>query len=171
MSEKILSCPKEKEYGFYMDKRQRLLHRLEKAWLEFRASFAGLSEADLLSPGVAGAWSIKDIIAHVTTWEEEALKYLPLALRNQRPPQYAVMYGGINAFNARTSAEKKDLLPAEILRQSDDTHRKLIRFVESVAEEHLGSETRFRRRLRLDTYGHYAKHTSAIQKWKRKDKE
>jgi hypothetical protein len=171
MSEKILSCPEEKEYGFYMEKRQRLLQKLEKAWLDFRASFSGLSKADLLSPGVVGAWSIKDIIAHITTWEEEALKYLPLALRNQRPPKYATMYGGINAFNARTSAKKRELSLAEILRQSDATHRKLLLFLEGVAEEHLGSETRFRRRLRLDTYSHYAKHTAAVNKWKMKKDE
>ena len=30
--------------------------------------------------GVTGSWSVKDIIAHVTTWEEEALKHLPLIL-------------------------------------------------------------------------------------------
>jgi hypothetical protein len=35
-----------------------------------------------------GEWSVKDILAHVTTWEEEALKYLPLILTGGRPPRY-----------------------------------------------------------------------------------
>jgi hypothetical protein len=35
-----------------------------------------------------------------------------------------------------------------------------------VAEEHLAGDARFRRRLRLDTYGHYPKHTEAIRKWR-----
>ena len=39
----------------------------------------------MLEPGVTGAWSVKDILAHVTTWEGEALKHLPLVLRGEKP--------------------------------------------------------------------------------------
>jgi hypothetical protein len=64
----------------YVDK-QQLLRRLDKAWVAFKDSYAGLSESDVLEPGVTQAWSVRDIIAHVTTWEEEALKHLPAILR------------------------------------------------------------------------------------------
>ena len=59
--------------------RQQLLQRLEKAWVAFNESYAGLSDSQLMEPGVSGAWSVRDILTHVTTWEEEALKYLPLS--------------------------------------------------------------------------------------------
>jgi len=149
-----------------MKKLEKLLKRLDKAWCAFLDSYSGLSEAELLLPGVAGAWSLKDLIAHVSTWEEEALRHLPFVLRGENLPRYSVVYGGIDAFNARTSVAKRDLALSEVLRQSDQTHRKLVEYIESVPEEHLGGETRFRRRLRLDTYGHYAKHTAAIRKWR-----
>jgi hypothetical protein len=42
----------------------------------------------------------------------------------------------------------------------------VIALIERAPEEHLASESRFRRRLRLDTYGHYAVHTKAIRKWR-----
>src|SRR5216684_2621940 len=84
-----------------MDRRQQLLKRLDKAWCVFKDSYAGLPDSKLLELGVTGAWSVRDIIAHVTTWEEEALKHLPLVLRGKRPPRYSVTYGGIDAFNAR----------------------------------------------------------------------
>jgi hypothetical protein len=80
-----------------MDK-QQLLKKLDKAWAEIRESYAGLSDARMMEPGVTGTWSVKDILAHVTTWEEEALKYLPLIAKGGRPPRYSVKYGGINAF-------------------------------------------------------------------------
>ena len=81
-------------------RRQRLLERLDTTWSAFQDSYAGLPEAVLLEPGVTKAWSVKDIIAHVTTWEEEALKHLPDVLEGRRPPRYSVVYGGIDAFNA-----------------------------------------------------------------------
>jgi len=47
------------------------------AWTAFQASYAGLSDAQLMEPGVTGDWSVRDILAHVTTWEEEALTSTP----------------------------------------------------------------------------------------------
>ena len=90
-----------------MDK-QQLLKRLEKAWATIKESYAGLSDSQMMEPDVMGNWSVKDILAHVTTWEEEALKYLPLSITGGRPPRY-IQYGGIDAFNARMTEQKRDL--------------------------------------------------------------
>jgi Protein of unknown function (DUF1706) len=146
--------------------RQQLAKRLDAAWVAFTDSYAGLSEVDLLEPGVAKTWSVRDIVAHVTTWEEEALKYLGSILEGQRPPRYSVMYGGIDAFNALRTAQKRGLPLDEVFRQQDAVHRRVMVIVERVPEDQLVTETRFRRRLRLDTYSHYLKHAAAIRRWR-----
>lgn len=145
--------------------RQRLLRRLDKAWSALRESYVGLSDSQLTEPGVTGDWSVKDILAHVTTWEGEALKHLPLIIAGGRPPRY-VRYGGIDAFNAKTTEEKRGLSLPEVLRQLDDTHGRLIDFVQRTPEAQFTRDTRFRRRLRLDTYSHYPKHAEAIREWR-----
>ena len=43
-----------------MDKSQ-LLNRLDRAWEALKASYAGLSDSELLEPGVTGTWSVRDI--------------------------------------------------------------------------------------------------------------
>jgi hypothetical protein len=146
--------------------RQQLLNRLDTAWVAFQASYEGLANARLMEPGVAGDWSVKDIIAHVTWWEEEALRHLPLIMTGDRPPRYSVTYGGIDAFNAMMAERKRDLSLSDVLTQQDDTHRRLIDFIQSVPEDQLTRETRFRRRLRLDTYSHYPIHTKTIEEWR-----
>jgi DinB family protein len=146
--------------------REQLLKRLDQAWQAFKQSYAGLADAELLEQGVTSAWSVKDVIAHVTWWEEEALTHLPLILTGGRPPRYSVIYGGIDAFNARMTEQRKDLPLAEVLRQQKDVHRRLIIFIESVPDDQATGDTRFRRRLRLDTYGHYPKHARAIRTWR-----
>jgi hypothetical protein len=145
---------------------QRLLRRLERAWADLQASYAGLSELEMMEPGVQGSWSVRDIIAHVTTWEEEALTHLPRVLEGGRPPRYSTMYGGIDAFNARMTERKQDLTLAEVVWQRDEIHERLVDYVGSAPKEALKRETRFRRRLRLDTYGHYPKHARAIREWR-----
>ena len=148
--------------------RRQLLKRLDQAWRAFNDSYAGLSDVQLMEAGVTGAWSVRDILAHVTTWEEEALKHLPLILKGGTPPRYSVLYGGIDAFNARTTEGKRSLSLSKVREQLAATHGCLIELIRSVPEHQLLGDTRFRRRLRLDAYGHYPIHAEAIRQWRQR---
>jgi len=147
-------------------KKRQLIERVDKEWVALKESYAGLSEAQMLEPGIMGEWSVRDILAHVTIWEEEALKYLPYALEGRRPPRYKDLYGGIDAFNAQMTREKHSLTLNEVLNQLEDTHQRLIQYIQSVPEDLYASETRFRHRLRMDTYSHYPIHAKAIRAWR-----
>lgn len=147
-------------------KKIQVLNKLEQAWAAFNTSYGGLTDEQMLRPGVIEAWSVKDILAHVSWWEGEALKHLPDILQGKRPPRYSVVYGGIDTFNAQMTELKRDLSLAEVRRELADTHARLIEYLQSIPDEHFTTETRFRRRLRLDTYGHYPLHTRAIWEWR-----
>ena len=151
-----------------MDRRQQVLQRLDKAWVAFNESYAGLSEAQMMEPGVTGAWSVRDTLAHVTSWEEEALKHLPLILKGGTPPRYSVQHGGIDAFNARMTEQRRNLPLAEVRAQLAAAHGRLVDFIQSVPEHELIGETRLRHRLRLDTYSHYPLHAEAIRQWRQR---
>ena len=56
-------------------------------------------------------------------------------------------------------------LPA-VLQEMEETHRRLVDYVHNSPEEQFTRETRFRRRLRLDTYSHYPHHAKAIRAWR-----
>lgn len=146
--------------------RQHLIARLEKAWRDFQESYAGLSDSQMITSRVTGDWSVRDILAHVTTWEQEALCHLPTILNGGRPPRYSVTHGGINGFNRTMTEQKRGFTLMEVRRDLEEIHRRLISFIESVPEAHFRTESSFRRRLRLDTYGHYRKHAAAIRSWR-----
>ena len=143
----------------------KLLRTLETTWTSFQASYARLSATEMQAPGVTDDWSVKDILAHVTTWEEEALKHLPAIIAGGRPPRY-ITFGGLDAFNAQMTAKKRSLSLGEILRQLEATHRRLIAFVRAAPADQFAADTRARRRLRLDTYSHYPIHTRTIREWR-----
>jgi hypothetical protein len=144
----------------------KLLNKLEKAWIDFQDSYAGLTDAQMEEPGVTGDWSVRDLLAHVTWWEAEALKHLPEILAGKRPPRYSVLYGGIDAFNALMREKKSLLTLAEVLKEADEIHHKLVEYIHSIPEDQIAQEPRFQRRLRLDTYGHFPIHTEAIRTWR-----
>ena len=151
--------------------KDQLLTRIDDAWRDFEASYAGLSEAQLLIPNVTGAWSVRDIIAHVTWWEEEALAHLPLIRDGGRPPRYSVKYGGIDAFNAMMTEKRRALSLHEVLRQHDAVHARLVDYIGKAPDDLIRTETRFRRLLKLDALGHYPIHARAIRAWREEHPE
>jgi hypothetical protein len=146
--------------------RARLLKIFEERWNDLLAAYAVLSEAEMTAPGVVGKWSVKDLIAHVSAWERESLKHVPAILAGRRTPRYSAVYGGIDAFNATSVARDRDLPLTEVLGRRDRTHRRLLALIARLPDEALAGETRVRRRLRLDTYGHYPRHAGAIRRWR-----
>jgi hypothetical protein len=144
---------------------KKLLRRLDAVWTAFQESYAGMTDAQMMEPGVMGEWSIKDILAHVSIWEEEALRHLPVIMAGGTPPRY-ITYGGIDAFNARMVEQRRGLTLPDVRNQLEETHRRLIAFIESAPADQFAGDTRARRRLRLDTFGHYPLHTAAIREWR-----
>ena len=64
------------------------------------------------------------------------------------------------------TVQKRGFTLMEVRRDLAEIHRRLISFIDSVPEAQFLAETSFRRRLRLDTYGHYRKHAAAIRSWR-----
>ena len=144
----------------------KMLAQLDAAWIDFQASYAGLSDAELLVPGVTGAWSVRDLIAHVTWWDAEAISHLPLVLEGGRPPRYSVTYGGIDAFNALMTERKAGLTLDEVRTEFVATHERLVAYILSLEPEEILAEPRFRKRLRLYTFAHYPIHAEDIRRWR-----
>jgi DinB family protein len=148
------------------DRATRLIATFNARWDDFVGSYAGLPEGALVEPGVVEEWSIKDLVAHVTIWENEALEHLPIVASGRRPPRYSVTYGGIDVFNDQAMARTRRLTVGDVLRERDEVHRTLLEYLSTLPPTLLATNDRFRRRLRLDTYGHYAIHTSDIRAWR-----
>lgn len=146
--------------------RERLMATMTRNWDALLASFDGLTEDEMMQPGVVEEWSVKDILAHITTWEEEALHHLPGIVEGRKPPTYASQYGGLNAFNAVKFEENGRRSLAEVLDRLHATHAQLLAYLETVPDELLSSKERFRNRLKWDTYTHYSMHAKHIREWR-----
>jgi hypothetical protein len=143
--------------------RDQLLARIDRQWRAFDQALAGLPDAVMLEEGVVEGWSAKDVIAHVATWDGEAMKALPLIMQGRRPPRY----GGVDNFNARQYESNARLSLPEARELLIVTHQRLLDLLATVPESWFATETRFRHRLRLDTWSHYPEHTEAILKWRK----
>lgn len=144
-----------------------VLKKVDQRWADFRSASIGLSDEQMLENGACGLWSCKDLLVHIALWEEEALKYLPVVYQGDPLPRYKHMYGGIDAFNAKTMAEHSTLSLAQAQLKSDATHKALMDYLADIPEVYFKSSQRFYRRLMLDAGSHYPLHTEMIQNWRK----
>lgn len=146
-------------------RKERLFQRINASWQDLQDAIAGLPDESMTEPGAVGEWSVRDLIAHVTTWEEEALKALPVIVEGGRLPRYASQ-GGIDAFNARQQEAKRSLSLARLRLEMDAVHQRLLGVLDRTVESAYAKEGRFLRRLRLDAYGHWRLHAADVRRWR-----
>lgn len=89
-------------------RRQMLAGQLHDARERLLASFAGLTEDEMMQPGVAGEWSVRDLLAHLASWDRETTATYRGMLRGERLPFLDLDEEGIQAFNDKHYAQWKE---------------------------------------------------------------
>ena len=149
---------------------------LIQAMLAARARFDSLLDRiprpTMVLPGASHEWSVKDIVAHINSYDRWL--GLGLALRGQKPPDSWVEDIPLDQFNHRLFLENRELPLEEVLRQSHDLWDLILLETRAASESYLFSEqsvegVSFKFRpcdlLKSESYGHYLDHVPALTRW------
>lgn len=145
--------------------KENILRHLKESWQELTESLEGLSEKELMQPNVCGAWSARDLMGHITIWESEAMLNIPLILEGEPTPKYSSS-GGVDAFNARAQADKKDYSLTRIKREFRSNHQRFVDYLSALPDSVFMNNARLAKRIKLDGYAHYDEHAGQIKKWR-----
>jgi hypothetical protein len=102
-----------------------------------------LDAARLLSPAqrdeiLTGIWSVKDLLAHLAGWDYTNLQAVGEILAGQKPSFWQYHDPNWKSYNARLVAQYKREDWEELLALVQESHRKLIDFLQTVpADEYL----------------------------------
>ena len=143
-----------------------------------------LSEADIshmTQPGVAGEWSLKDVIAHVAVYEEWISSVLEELMRGETKTLNSGQPEDVDVEkrNARLFRENQHHPLQEVLSFSQQAFQHLLAVVQSLSEEDLiATSPRFKHLLPAywpdeslwktiagDSYEHYHQHIPDIRAW------
>ena len=131
----------------------------------------GLPEDDWLTGGVCGYWSVKDIIAHLASYEQVLAEVLT-TLTSGGPTPYLDRFtdrGG--NFNDNEVAARKDLGVADTLAEFNDAHARVVAALATIPAETLrqpGTIPWYGPEYALDDlivyayYGHKREHSAQI---------
>lgn len=119
-----------------MATRQAAIEVLERGHASVRRLLKAIPDHWLARPGVGdGGWSPKDLVGHLTFWEERVLEALAAWDRGERAPIDREIYErSIGAINDEAVKVRSRHTLARVLRDWDNVHGELIRTIRTMTD-------------------------------------
>ncbi|MFN2589702.1 MAG: DinB family protein [Actinomycetota bacterium] len=119
--------------------RDEAIRTLDEGNRQVRDLAGQLSDDQLTRPASIGGgdWSARDLLGHLTTWEEVALEALQEWRDGNRPRVETEIFGtdeGVDTFNAQTVEAKRQRSAEEIRDAAERVHEALRREIESMSD-------------------------------------
>jgi uncharacterized protein (TIGR03083 family) len=152
----------------------QLLGELRAARAEWDALMAEVGEERMTEPGATGAWSVKDVIAHLAGYARWYANAAEAQLRGELPPPDGTEGMDFEQRNQEYHRRAQHLPLAEVLEESRQVHQRLLAAVEAHTEEFLTQSQHFDgmpepvevwRMLQGDVYDHSREHAQVIRAW------
>lgn len=140
--------------------KSEVIAAVEDTWRTFRDSFERLTTDDLEVSGVAGEWSIKDVVGHVAAWDLALARAL-----TARDPGPELSDRQVEAFNRQQSARRAKRTVAEVLTELEEARRTLRDALQSAPDEAFTRGTDWRRRIDTWSVFHHQEHAAEVKVW------
>jgi hypothetical protein len=152
----------------------KLLDTLREKRAQWDAALAQVPEARMTEPGVAGEWSVKDIVAHLTFFERWYADRLHEALRGEvyTPTEFDWM--PFDERNDLVFRQNRERPLADVLAESRQAFADLLEGAQAQSEAFLIEPQQFPgapepltvwKMLCGDVYDHYGQHIPSIESW------
>ena len=114
--------------------KSELLNWLQAEYQQWEAFLDQIGPARMDQPGVAGHWSIKDIIAHLTDWQPWLMARLQAAQRGEPepPPPWPAQLQTDDEINAWIYEANRGRSAREVLDESRQVFRQLFATMEAL---------------------------------------
>jgi hypothetical protein len=114
------------------------LRRMDEGWTTFEERAKALGNEQLMARLGDGAWTRKQMLAHITAWHELTTARL-LKLVESGEPVGLPNDEGEDSINARTARASEGRTTGEIVMAMTDSHRRLRRIVAALTDEQLAA--------------------------------
>ncbi len=156
--------------------KKEIVQALQDGREKFLEAISGLSEAQMLEPGVAGEWSVKDILVHLSLWEAELIKLLWELKGGQKPTYPTLTNQDVERLNEQWYRENKDRPLERVMADFLAVRKQTIRQVQSFREKDLTDPQRYpalggkplEEWIAGDSYRHEAEHEAQVRAWREK---
>jgi hypothetical protein len=117
----------------------QLLAELNDENAYWQALLDDIGEANMTQPEVAGGWSIKDIVAHITGWRRRTVRRFQAALHHEPdfPPLWPSELQEDDEINAWIYEANRDRPLADVLSDSREVFQQLVDVIAAFSDDEL----------------------------------
>ena len=153
---------------------KQLIAAMRAARSDWDALLARVGQAHWEEPGVEGHWSIKDIVAHITYFENWTADVTGALERGEPLPTSPYKGMEVDQENALIYQRYHARPLAEVVRESQASFLRSLDVVQRLRDEDLYSQEFTRPAgvdwvifdlIEGDTFGHYRDHIASVQAW------
>jgi len=146
-----------------MDKASTL-KEVQTAFTELLGAVDGLDER-AMSQVFYGAWSLKDILAHISGWQQTMTGAMERMARGERPTPEGVDYSDADAWNARFAAAMAPQNASTVVADLRQSFANYERAAQAIPDDRFGEGKTVNRLLEGSGYGHYREHLPEIKQF------
>lgn len=147
-----------------MSDRKEAYSLLEASHKELLAAIDGLTPEQMAIP-VFADWSVKDILAHIVSWEEYTLLDLQRVARGHMPALASFKQQDVDNFNALVMGLRRNFPLDQVMDELEANRQATIAALDALPDERL-AQGQFARIWASITAGHDHEHAEDIRKWR-----
>jgi hypothetical protein len=147
-----------------------LLTRMRAGRQEFYDVINSIPDEHMTEIALYDAWTPKDLIAHIGSWQQNSADRVAMWRRSERPPQI-----NVDAINAQTLARYRDTPLQEVRATEAESFAALEQQVMEASDAELFNPHHFPGRkssllslIAADSYDHYPEHLGDLKQWMQK---
>ncbi|MEJ2711093.1 MAG: ClbS/DfsB family four-helix bundle protein [Anaerolineales bacterium] len=160
-----------------MNSKKKILNLLREEKNRWEDLLAGMSEEQIVAPNLPSHWSVKDVIAHLTAWQQITNARLQAALQNHEP-EYPHWPEGLDheseedldQINAWIFDTHHDQDWASVYRAWQDSFQHVLDYTEAIPESDLTEVGKYTwiegyalSAVELGTYEHHEEHLESLR--------
>jgi uncharacterized protein (TIGR03083 family) len=151
--------------------RDEILRTIKEQYAELVQAIESVPVERLTKPPLVDWWTIKDLLGHVTMWNQVAVKFIREYKETGTPQQLGIKDDAdLDRYNKRGVAMRRDLAFAQVRAEFDATYRELLAAVETLRDEDLskplpppwGEGATLERLIAVNSYQHVPEHVEQI---------
>lgn len=153
----------------------RLLSEMQDERARLEATLNQIDPQDMVAPGVVDNWTVKDLLAHISVWEQRMIRWLADSVRDVEPQMLppGMTWDDLDQWNEQTYQEHRQRPLQEVLAEFGASFPQAVSAVQAVSEADLVDPDRFPWRegrplwvmVAANTSWHYKEHNEALEAW------
>lgn len=149
----------------------QLITQAQEVYAQLQAELQKLSSEDMIEMDIVGAWSVKDVLAHLLTWQQMTLSWYRAGRQGESPaiPSARYTWREIPALNQEIYETHRDDPLDEVQQSFVASHEETLNLIESMTNDELFNAKVYAWTKSTTVGSYFTSATCSHYEWARKE--